>query len=98
MDKSDFTVRWDITPLTQNRIQKEKDKERYVSFFKTELGYHSVSGFLNELAALLIDKKAVILRFETPLMKEKLESIVRERHYDGIEDWIKEQIRKELNA
>lgn len=86
--KAAFKVQW---------CGDEKEKDQYVSKIKDSYGFHSVTDFLNTVADLMLEDRVMFLKLE-PSTVEKLKLHIKTKHFDTVEDFIKDRIRGELNG
>jgi hypothetical protein len=90
-----FKVQFDEEVVGSKKIPPEV-KARYLDAIKNEWGYPSITNFFNMIAEGVVAHNILIIKVD-PIIIDKLLKRVREKNYDSIEDWFKEQIRKELS-
>ena len=71
-------------------------KAKYLDSIKNEWNYPSITNFVNTIAEGIVNHNMLIIKVDSSII-DKLLKRVKEKNYDGIEDWFKEQIRKELS-
>lgn len=71
------------------------DKLDYLNLIKNEWEYPSVTNFLNTLVIGMKKGGTVIIDMEK-LILEKLDTSIKKKNYNNIEDWFMEKIREEI--
>ena len=74
----------------------EKEVAKYMDVIVNQWDYKTVSYFLNVIATHMVNHEILIMKVD-PIIIDRLLKRVKEKNYDSIEDWFKEQIRKELS-
>lgn len=91
-----FKVQFDEGPIGGNKITPET-KAKYLEAIKTDWGYPSITNFFNMIADGVVNHSIIIINAD-PEIIDRLIKRVRDKNYANIEDWFREQIRKELNG
>ena len=95
MQANIFKVQFDEDAIGGKKIPQEV-KDKYLNAVKNDWNYPSVTSFFNMIADGVVNHNLIILKIDAPII-DRLVNAIQGKNYPCIEDWFKEQIRKELS-